>query len=49
MAVNQIEEQMLFSDFLGNPGMSICFKDVSILNYVLEWVSSDHEREQDED
>ena len=49
MAVNQIEEQMLFCDFLGNPSMTVCFKDVAILNYVLEWVSSDHEREQDED
>ena len=38
MAIKKIEEQVLFCDFFSNSSISVFYKDVAVLSYIVQWV-----------
>ena len=40
---------MLFCMIYGSPALTIFFKDVEVLQYIVDWVQEDHKKEEDED
>ena len=39
---------MLFCTIYGNSALAIFFKDVPVLEYLVNWVQEDHQKEEDE-
>ena len=40
---------MLFCMIYGSPALTIFFKDVALLQYIVDWVQEDHQKEEDDD
>ena len=38
MAIKQIEPEMFFCDFFGTTSFSVFYKDVAVLQYIVDWL-----------
>ena len=49
MAIKQIDEPMLFCTIYGAPALTIFFKDVPLLEFLVEWIQYDENQEREAD